>query len=175
MMLLLQLVGGGIVDLSQYEMVIDGVSEILDYAYGNIFVDIFPTKLKSLYIGNSVSSIGMFAFSGCGSLTSLTIGNSVTSIGDWAFYYCRSLTSLTIPNSVTSIGDYAFSDCISLTSLTIPNSVTSIGYWTFSNCPSSCAITFDKPKAQVSSMGNYPWKIDSGAVISCTDGNLTVS
>ena len=250
----------------EYEMVIDGVSEIGPSAYYGRRSNYYASKLKSLYIGNSVTSIGDWAFYGCSSLTSLTMGNSVTSIGDWAFYGCSSLTSLTIPDTVTSIGDRAFYNCNSLTSLTIPDSVTSIGDYAFYNCSSltsltmgnsvtsigvfafsrcyslnsltipnsvtsiggnsfsycssltsltipdsvtsiggmafyycssltsltipdsvtsiganafyycrsSCAITFDKPKAQVSAMGNYPWSIRSGAVISCTDGNLTV-
>ena len=51
---------------------------------------------------------------------------SVTSIGIWAFMDCSSLTSITIPNSVTSIGREAFYGCSGLTSITIPNSVTSI-------------------------------------------------
>ena len=38
----------------------------------------------------------------------MTIGNSVTSIGDYAFSSCSGLTSVTIGNSVTSIGDYDF-------------------------------------------------------------------
>ena len=41
----------------------------------------------------------------------VVIGNSVTSIGDYAFKDCSSLASITIPNSVTSIGDYAFLNC----------------------------------------------------------------
>ncbi len=44
-------------------------------------------------------------------LASLVIGNSVTSIGNYAFGGCTELTSITIPNSVTSIGDNAFSMC----------------------------------------------------------------
>ena len=78
-------------------------------------------------IGNSVTSIGNYAFRSCSNLTSITIGNSVTSIGNYAFSYCTNLTSITIPDSVTSIGDYAFYDCVNLTSVTIGNSVTSIG------------------------------------------------
>ena len=35
-----------------------------------------------------VTSIGQAAFSGCSRLTSVTIPNSVTSIGVSAFYYC---------------------------------------------------------------------------------------
>lgn len=44
----------------------------------------------------------------CIGLISVTIGNSVTSIGGWAFQDCIGLTSITIPNSVTSIGNRAF-------------------------------------------------------------------
>lgn len=67
--------------------------------------------------GDSVTSIGNYAFEDCTGLTSITISNSVTSIGDNTFYGCASLTSVTIPNSVTSIGDYAFSGCTGLTDI----------------------------------------------------------
>ena len=42
------------------------------------------------------------------SIKEVTIGNSVTSIGSYAFFGCSELTSMTIPNSVTSIGYSAF-------------------------------------------------------------------
>ena len=64
-------------------------------------------------MGNSVTTIGYYAFQDCISLTSITIPNSVTSIGQSAFGG-TSLTSVTIPNSVTSIGDYAFRYCSNL-------------------------------------------------------------
>ena len=80
-------------------------------------------NLSSIYIPNSVTSIGDFAFYN-NNLTSVYIGDSVTSIGESAFYE-NNLTSVTIPNSVTSIGNAAFAEN-SLTSVTIPNSVTSI-------------------------------------------------
>ncbi len=72
----------------------------------------------SYIIKEGTRLIGDYAFWSCSSsLTSVTIGNSVTSIGDYAFSYCSSLTSITIPNSVTSIGEEAFLNC-SLTSVT---------------------------------------------------------
>ncbi|MBQ2906748.1 MAG: leucine-rich repeat domain-containing protein [Bacteroidales bacterium] len=89
---------------------------------------------KSSIIPNSVTSIGISAFSNCSMLTSIEIPNSVTSIGNNAFDGCSELTSIEIPNSVSSIGNYAFSRCTNLTSIEIPNSVTSIGYGAFSNC-----------------------------------------
>ena len=41
----------------------------------------------------------------------MTVGNSVTSIGFSAFSGCTSLTSVAIPSSVTSIGESAFRGC----------------------------------------------------------------
>ena len=74
--------------------------------------------------------------SNCSSIKTVVIGDSVTSIGDLAFCNFTSLTSVTIPDSVTSIGNDAFRGCTGLTSITIPDSVTSIGVQAFSWCDS---------------------------------------
>ena len=68
--------------------------------------------------GKPVTSIGGDAFVDS-RLTSITVPNSVTSIGDFAFYDCASLTSITIPNSVTSIGVGALESCTSLTTIKV--------------------------------------------------------
>lgn len=90
---------------------------------------------KQVYIiPNSVTDIGVYAFSGCSGLTSITIPESVTSIDYYAFNNCSSLTSVIIPNSVTSMAGGAFSGCSSLTSIVIPEGVTSIGDGVFDYC-----------------------------------------
>ena len=96
----------------------------------------------------------------------MTIGNSVTSIGDWAFEDCSSLTSIevgkgnieyssedgvlfdkskteliqfpagknghyTIPDNVSSIGDTAFYDCSSLRNITFEGNAPLIGTGAF--------------------------------------------
>ena len=146
----------------------------------------YDCPLETLYIGrnlsyNEGSYYGYSPFYNIKTLTSVTIGNSVTSIGLFAFFKCSGLESIEIPNSVTSIGHSAFnqtrwyenqpdgvvyagrvlykykgempentrimikegtlyitasafSGCTGLTSITIPNSVTSIGNYAFDGC-----------------------------------------
>ena len=109
------------------KVVINGGENIKNNAFNGC------TKLTSITIPDSVTSIGSYAFNGCTGLTSVTIGSSVTSIGEYAFSSCTELTSVTIPNSVTSIGSFAFNGCINLSNITIPNSVTTIKSDAFSN------------------------------------------
>ena len=80
------------------------------------------TWIKSVVIGEGVTSIGSYAFFGCASPTGVTIPDGVTSIGDWAFGCCESLKSVTIPASVTNIGYHAFASCKSLTGIWVDES-----------------------------------------------------
>lgn len=104
---------------------------------GNICYD---TKITSINIPNSVTSIGSSAFRGCEELTSVIIPNSVTSIGSSAFTGCSNLTSITLPNSIETIEDYTFNNS-GLTSIIIPESVTSIGSEAFSGCTNLSHVT----------------------------------
>lgn len=130
--------------------------------------------MTKLVIPDGTTKIGNYAFYACNALILLTIPDSVTSIGDYAFCNCA-LTSLTIPDGVTSIRFRTFYRCYKLAWLTISNSVTTIGQSAFFGCPATCNITFAKTMAEVEGMSYYPWGISSGAVIHCTDGDLTVS
>jgi len=60
-------------------------------------------------------------------LTSVEIPNSITSIGDSAFYLCSGLTTVSIPDHVTTIGNFAFHGCTALESFVIGNKVDFIG------------------------------------------------
>ena len=127
-------------------------------AIGNTFSRM--STLKTINIGDKVTSISKSAFNGCSGLTSVTIPNSVTSIEMYAFRGCpietltfntnaigsvfsrmSTLKNINIGDKVTEIADDAFYGCSGLTSVTIGNSVTSIGYAAFGDCSSLTSVT----------------------------------
>ena len=109
-------------------------------------------QVKNAVIGDGVTSIGLYAFSGCENMASVTIPGSVTSIGVYAFERCKALINAAIPDSVTQLGTGAFLDCASLTSVAIPSGVTAIENNTFSNCSSLTNVSIP---SSVESIGDW--------------------
>jgi hypothetical protein len=128
------------------------------------------TTLIGVDIGDTVTSIGDFAFNLCTSLASIAIPDNVTTIGNIAFQDCTGLTSVSIGKRVTSIGNSAFLNCINLvrviiygnaltfidaaafyatnlTEITIPNSLTSLGI---------SAFRYNANLIRVNFLGNAP-------------------
>ena len=102
--------------------------------------------LQTIFIPNSVTSIGSTAFHTCTSLTSIEIPDLVQTINSFCFWGCSSLTSVTISGSVTSIRGSAFENCTSLTTIELPNSITSIDNYAFYNVPiTTCSIYAETP------------------------------
>lgn len=91
-------------------------------------------SIKYIWIKNGATSIGSYAFSGCGNLTIAEIPDSVTSISEDAFYGCANLQELTLPESITRIDQYAFANCTSLRKITVPKNVRSVGGSLFAGC-----------------------------------------
>ena len=73
-------------------------------------------SIKYLEIENGVTSVGDLNFPYKG-MISMSFPNSVTSIGVYAFLGCGDLTSITLPNSVTKIGKSAFLSCDNLATI----------------------------------------------------------
>ena len=141
------------------------------------------TSLKNLVIGNSVTTIGSYAFSSCTglkkviwnarnangfqddtpfsdceNLTEFVFGDEVEHIPDYLCYNLTSLKNLVIGNSVTNIRSHAFKGCTGLTAVTLPNAMTDIGFRAFAYCTGLTEVTIP----------NAVTYIGSGAFSGCT-------
>ncbi len=115
---------------------IDGIPvKLIDnYAFGRC------SKLKSIVIPDSVTSIGKGVFNGCSSLSGISIPESVEVIGESAFEKCIGLKSIIIPGNVAGIADSMFAGCSNLEEIVISEGVTNIGWNAFSGCSSLSSI-----------------------------------
>lgn len=132
------------------------VSEECQTISANAFKDNATLETITFESDDTLTSIGVSAFSGATSLKSITIPKTCKSIGVEAFINCTSLETVTFKkdNDMELIGERAFSSCIklkevvnfqecdiptlpkqifldcrSLKSIIIPNTVTSIENW----------------------------------------------
>ena len=119
----------------------------------------YQAAITSIYIPDTVETIGEYAFSKTASLRgnivipdstvsvgghafedspfdgTLTLGSGLQSIGEYAFAGCGATGDLTIPDSVTELGDNAFRHCVGFTgNLTIGNGVAVIPDYAFYDC-----------------------------------------
>ena len=140
------------------EVVWNAVSCNIDYTLESSH-PFYSCSIMKLIVGDKVQQIPSYLMDKQVLLKSVTIGNSVTSIGEGAFRSCSGLTSVTIPNSVTSIGKGAFEDCSGLKSVTIPNSVTSIGDMAFLGCSGLTRIDAYPNPEKVSTGGNVFYSV----------------
>ena len=87
------------------------------------------------FIPNTVTKIGVNAFTRCKNLTTVLIPKSVTSIESGAFFACHDLRTINIPESVGSIGQEAFARCENLASVILPENGIEIANDAFDGCP----------------------------------------
>ncbi|MBQ2988474.1 MAG: leucine-rich repeat domain-containing protein [Clostridia bacterium] len=98
-------------------------------------------SLKSIVIGNGITSIDALFFSEFKTLESVTLPTGLTHIGERAFEYCEKLNAIILPEGLTEIGYAAFLGCESLKTLMIPSTVTNIGERAFFSCRALTSVT----------------------------------
>ena len=90
--------------------------------------------LRSVIIGDCVTSISNSTFKDYANLTNVIIGKSVTNIDFSAFSGCSALTEIHFPNSVKTIGNQAFYNTQQLALVTGGDNIEVIGEDAFWGC-----------------------------------------
>lgn len=80
------------------------------------------TSIESVIIPNTVTEIGVEAFSGCTSLEEASISENISKIEDSAFSF-TGLKGIVIPGNVSTIGEDAFAGCEKLETVVIRQEV----------------------------------------------------
>lgn len=99
--------------------------------------------LTSITIPSSVRSWGSSMFKNCTSLKTVSLPSTMLAIPQEMFYGCTSLASAPLPANMISIGNSAFYNCTGLTALTIPEKLNSIGSNVFYGCSSITQLTWN--------------------------------
>lgn len=129
------------IELNTGHMEITGIGKMPDVDnYKQLPYSKFLPLIKTLTIGQGITSIGSSAFEFAYNLESVTLPEGLVSIGDGAFESCNNLESINIPSSVTSIGKMAFLSCEKLDGITLPDDLENLGEYAFCECTSLSEI-----------------------------------
>ena len=97
--------------------------------------------MEAITLGENISSLGNYAFSGCVNLQEFIVPEPVKTIGTYCFQNCSSLPEIGIPQSVITIDDYAFSSCTQLADVIIEDRTMALSLGSngssalFADCP----------------------------------------
>ena len=143
----------GITDLAAWCKMRFGAEKASPFFYAKT-MKLNGEPVTDLVFPEGISTIGAYAFAEYKGLKSVVIGNDVTSVAEGAFQGCTGLKDVTIGSSVTSVGQYAFRNCTGMQNLVVGNSVNSIGNQAFRNCGDLRSIVVVKGNSKYDSRDN---------------------
>ncbi|MBQ7643165.1 MAG: leucine-rich repeat domain-containing protein [Clostridia bacterium] len=125
------------------------ITEIKPYAFYGC------KMLANIKLGNTLKTIGEYAFYSDTALKELTLPDNIEYLGVESFGKCSGLNTLNLNANLKTIDGYAFYDCVWLHDIVIPDSVESIGEYAFYNCKRTRSITFGKGLTSIGDYGFY--------------------
>ncbi len=132
---------------------IKGSGRMYDYSsMDNIPWYMFSSIIKTIEVGEGVTSISPNAFYTCRNAEEVSLGEGLEEIGYDAFASCYALKSMKLPESLKTIGSSAFTSCQSIEEITVPKNVLEIGKYAFDNCDALKAINVDKDNVTYTSV-----------------------
>lgn len=93
----------------------------------------YSASLKSLYMGDNITTLRNYAISNCPNLRKITIPTLVSTLGIYCFRNCYSLPFVITPYFATLVDTGVFQNCYSLSNVIISGGITTIGNSSFSN------------------------------------------
>ena len=99
-------------------------------------------NIKASVDGQPVTEMMSNGFYCCSKLTSITLPDTLTTIGYGAFTGCNGLTSFTVPSGVKELGADAFSSCSNIVSIELPDTLEKINTRIFAYCSALKSVTF---------------------------------
>ena len=131
--------------------------------------------LTTVTIPDSVTSIGINAFSGC-STNLIEKENGVSYVDSWVIDFDESVSFVELREGTRGIADSAFEYCTNLTTVIIPNSVTSIGGWAFEDCSGLKYVKFEGTVAEWNVIEKgISWSLFCPfTYVECSDGDVSV-
>ncbi len=104
----------------------NGILKIPPYAFNNC------SSITDLYIPDTVSEMGEYAFAGCTKLARIHLPSDIKKISKGLFKNCSSLTKCYLSDNIEEIEDEAFMGCTALRKPWIPKGIKRIGETAFS-------------------------------------------
>ena len=98
-----------------YKSNIEGITvESLSEVGPSVFYNVGQALKGDIVINEGVTTIGGWAFRGCGNITSVSIPSTVTEIGSKSFENCTNLKTAKLPENIKKINSEAFYNCNNL-------------------------------------------------------------
>ena len=126
---------------SNGELVIEGSGPLYDNP--SFKKDETKDAIKKVTVGNGITTIGSYFFSGCTQIQSIKLPDSIEGLGYGAFKGLA-IKEITIPDSVKNIGYWVFEDCKNLESLTITDGIDWLSPYFLAGCSSLKSVYIGK-------------------------------
>ena len=142
-------------------MTISGTGAMYDYTrYGETVAPWTEAAadIKTVLVGEGVTTVGNFAFYGCSNLTSVTLPDGLTTVGESAFRSCEQLATVEFGTGLITVSPLAFMNCFALTGADLGSQVDLIGNSAFYNCSALAEVN----------LGDSLRGIDTLAFFGCT-------
>ena len=112
-------------------------------------------ELESVYMPDTILSIGEGAFWDCGKLKKVRFSKNLRMIGTDAFNSCGSLEEIDLPEGLIEIGNRAFGKCRNLSRVKLPNDLLKLGRWAFMDTPYAETVDMEALSKAVNMKENY--------------------